>query len=119
MKGGATIRIAALPVIYPSRWRSATSNSLPFPPYNRALIKTNGLFFFHTVARDGDNHTFGIAVDVPLEANTLAGFVFSLVSNMLWFAWGWHVQAFALLGLQLALIPLNVRGVSQTGLEGR
>lgn len=34
-------------------------------------------------------------------------------------AWGWHVQAFALLGLQLALMALNVRGVSQMWLEGR
>jgi hypothetical protein len=34
-------------------------------------------------------------------------------------AWGWAVQAFALLSLQLALLALNVRGVCKMGLEGR
>ncbi len=43
-----------------------------------------------------------------------AGFVLSLVSNALWVVWGWHVQAFAVLGLQVALATLNIRGVKKT-----
>jgi len=43
-----------------------------------------------------------------------AGFVLSLVSNALWVVWGLHVQAFAVLGLQVALATLNFRGVKKT-----
>ena len=43
-----------------------------------------------------------------------AGFVLSLVSNALWVVWGLHVQAFAVLGLQIALATLNIRGVKKT-----
>ena len=43
-----------------------------------------------------------------------AGFVFSLVSNALWITWGWHVQAFAVIGLQFALVALNIRGAQKT-----
>jgi hypothetical protein len=42
------------------------------------------------------------------------GFILSLISNALWIAWGWHVQAFAVLALQIALALLNIRGVSKT-----
>ena len=42
------------------------------------------------------------------------GFLLSLVSNLLWVIWGWHAQAFAVLGLQVALATLNVRGVRKT-----
>ena len=42
------------------------------------------------------------------------GFVLSLVSNALWVVWGLHVQAFAVLGLQVALATLNFRGVKKT-----
>lgn len=42
------------------------------------------------------------------------GFLLSLVSNLLWVIWGWHAQAFAVLGLQIALATLNVRGVRKT-----
>jgi len=42
------------------------------------------------------------------------GFLLSLVSNLLWVIWGWHAQAFAVLGLQVALAMLNIRGVRKT-----
>ncbi len=38
----------------------------------------------------------------------------SLLSNVLWVAWGWHAQAFAVLGLQIALATLNIHGVRKT-----
>lgn len=43
-----------------------------------------------------------------------AGFLLSLLSNLLWVIWGWHVQAFAVLGLQIALAALNIHGVRKT-----
>jgi hypothetical protein len=43
-----------------------------------------------------------------------AGFWLSLFSNLLWVLWGWHAQAFAVLGLQIALATLNIRGVRKT-----
>jgi hypothetical protein len=38
------------------------------------------------------------------------GFWWFLVSNGLWIIWGWHAGAWALIGLQVALGVLNVRG---------
>lgn len=38
------------------------------------------------------------------------GFWFFIASNMLWVAWGWHDGALALIGLQIGLLALNVRG---------
>lgn len=38
------------------------------------------------------------------------GFWCFLVSNVLWVAWGWHVKAWALIALQIALAFLNIRG---------
>jgi len=43
-----------------------------------------------------------------------AGFLLSLLSNVLWIIWGWHVQALAVLGLQFALAAINIRGVRKT-----
>ena len=43
-----------------------------------------------------------------------AGFLLSLLSNLLWVVWGWHAEAFAVLGLQVALATLNVLGVRKT-----
>ena len=43
-----------------------------------------------------------------------AGFLLSLLSNILWIIWGWHAQAFAVITLQFALAALNVRGVRKT-----
>jgi len=39
-----------------------------------------------------------------------AGFWCFLGSNVLWIAWGWHVSAYALIVLQIALAALNIRG---------
>ena len=43
-----------------------------------------------------------------------AGFWCSLLSNILWIAWGWYAQALAVIGLQIALAALNIRGVKKT-----
>jgi hypothetical protein len=42
------------------------------------------------------------------------GFWCSLLSNVLWIAWGWYAQALAVIGLQIALAALNIRGVKKT-----
>ena len=41
------------------------------------------------------------------------GFWFFIVSNVLWIAWGWHAHAYALIGLQIGLFILNVRGAKK------
>jgi len=38
------------------------------------------------------------------------GFWAYLASNALWMAWGWHVAAYALIALQVALAAMNIRG---------
>jgi len=38
------------------------------------------------------------------------GFWFFLLSNVLWIAWGVHDHAYALIGLQIALAVMNIRG---------
>ncbi len=38
------------------------------------------------------------------------GFGAFLLSNVLWTVWAWHVQAFALIALQIGLVILNIRG---------
>jgi hypothetical protein len=42
------------------------------------------------------------------------GFWLFVASNLLWAAWGWHAQAWALIALQVGLFALNVRGVLKT-----
>jgi hypothetical protein len=42
------------------------------------------------------------------------GFWCFVVSNALWIAWGWHAGAFALVGLQIGLFALNLRGLKKT-----
>lgn len=39
------------------------------------------------------------------------GFWVFLLSNVLWSAWGWHQDAYALVLLQIFLAVTNVRGV--------
>ena len=39
------------------------------------------------------------------------GFWCFLASNVLWVVWGWHDQAYALVGLQFFLAALNIRGI--------
>jgi hypothetical protein len=45
------------------------------------------------------------------------GFWTFLASNALWVVWGWHDGAYALIGLQVCLAALNVRGTrkNETG----
>lgn len=42
-----------------------------------------------------------------------AGFWVFLASNALWVVWGFHDQAYALVGLQFCLAALNLRGVQK------
>jgi hypothetical protein len=39
------------------------------------------------------------------------GFVMFIVSNLLWIAWGWHDEAWALITLQVALMCTNIRNI--------
>jgi hypothetical protein len=39
-----------------------------------------------------------------------AGFWIFIASNVLWIAWAWHARAWALIGLQVGLFVMNVRG---------
>ncbi|MDB5935231.1 MAG: hypothetical protein JWQ01_2575 [Massilia sp.] len=39
------------------------------------------------------------------------GFSMFILSNLLWIAWGWHDEAWALIALQVALFGTNVRGI--------
>jgi hypothetical protein len=41
------------------------------------------------------------------------GFWCFIVSNLLWVAWGWHAQAYALIALQVGLFALNLRGAKK------
>ena len=41
------------------------------------------------------------------------GFWTFLLSNVLWVAWGWHDQAWALVALQVCLAAMNIRGVAK------
>jgi hypothetical protein len=41
------------------------------------------------------------------------GFWCFMASNALWIAWGWNARAWAIVGLQVALAMLNVRGVKK------
>jgi hypothetical protein len=42
------------------------------------------------------------------------GFWCFVISNVLWIVWGWHDRAYALVGLQLGLFALNLRGLRKT-----
>jgi len=39
-----------------------------------------------------------------------AGFWGFIASNVLWIVWAWHAKAWALIGLQVGLFAMNVRG---------
>jgi uncharacterized membrane protein len=39
------------------------------------------------------------------------GFSMFILSNLLWIAWGWHDEAWALIALQAALMVTNIRGI--------
>lgn len=40
------------------------------------------------------------------------GFWCFILSNILWAAWGWHDEAYALIALQVGLFLMNLRGAS-------
>ena len=42
------------------------------------------------------------------------GFWIFLASNVLWTAWGWMEGAWALVGMQVCLAALNIRGARKT-----
>ncbi len=42
------------------------------------------------------------------------GFWVFLASNVLWIAWGWQAQAWALIALQVVLALMNIRGLRKT-----
>jgi hypothetical protein len=39
------------------------------------------------------------------------GFSMFIVSNILWIAWAWHDNAWALITLQVGLMTMNIRGI--------
>ncbi len=41
------------------------------------------------------------------------GFWVFIASNVLWIAWGWHSQAWALVVLQFGLAAMNARGAAK------
>jgi hypothetical protein len=41
------------------------------------------------------------------------GFWCFVASNVLWVVWSWHVHAHALIGLQIGLFALNLRGLTK------
>jgi hypothetical protein len=45
------------------------------------------------------------------------GFWCFIVSNILWIVWGLHDEAYALIGLQVGLFALNLRGVKKNDPE--
>ena len=49
-------------------------------------------------------------VGSSLPERRLHGFRLFLLSNVLWVAWGLYASAWALIVLQVALVPMNVRG---------
>jgi hypothetical protein len=39
------------------------------------------------------------------------GFSMFILGNVLWIAWGWQDEAWALITLQVALMAMNIRGI--------
>lgn len=53
-------------------------------------------------------------VGFPSKARRNAGFWWFVASNILWVIWAWHVQAHALIFLQVGLFILNLRGARKS-----
>jgi len=53
-----------------------------------------------------------VASSIPTRRNV--GFWLFLLSNALWILWGYHMQATALVVLQIGLAAMNVRGALKT-----
>jgi hypothetical protein len=41
----------------------------------------------------------------------IVGFCMFILGNVLWIAWGWNDEAWALIALQVALMAMNIRGI--------
>ena len=41
----------------------------------------------------------------------VVAFIMLIVGNLMWIAWGWGAQAWALIALNVGLMALNVRGI--------
>lgn len=54
--------------------------------------------------------TGGWLVAAQSKHRRALGFWVFILSNALWVVWAWHVQAWALIVLQLGLLFLNLRG---------
>ncbi len=52
------------------------------------------------------------------ERRRAVGFWVFLLSNVLWIVWGVHARAYALIGLQICLVAMNVRGTSKNSKPG-
>lgn len=57
-------------------------------------------------------------VGSSLPERRLRGFRLFLLSNILWVAWGLYASAWALIVLQVALVPMNVRGARKVEDDG-
>jgi hypothetical protein len=53
----------------------------------------------------------GYLVGSKREGRRVFGFSMFVLSNVLWIVWGWHDEAWALIGLQVGLFAMNVRGI--------
>jgi hypothetical protein len=53
----------------------------------------------------------GYLVGSKREDRRVFGFSMFVLSNVLWITWGWHDEAWALIGLQVGLFAMNVRGI--------
>lgn len=47
------------------------------------------------------------------ETRRFLGFWIFLMSNVLWVAWAWPEQAWALMALQVCLAAMNIRGLKK------
>jgi len=70
-------------------------------------------FVANSMARHGGKHTFGLVADLAIQAQAPCR-VLAFPGEQCLVVWGLHVQAFAVLGLQVALATLNFRGVKKT-----
>jgi hypothetical protein len=52
-----------------------------------------------------------------LSRKRTVGFWCFIASNLLWIVWGLHDHAYALIGLQVGLFALNLRGVKKNDPE--
>jgi hypothetical protein len=59
-------------------------------------------------------YTFSLDADLAIQAQAACRIFAFSSQQCLWVVWGLYVQAFAVLGLQVALATLNFRGTRKT-----